>query len=100
MNRVTSVIAALICIAAGIYLLSTKSITIGSDGGQSWFAVIAHGMGIYFIGKGLFVGSSLWRQEDEVQHLRRLVELAGLQHQRQATPKADEHAGYPHQSSV
>jgi hypothetical protein len=51
MGRVVDVLATLLCIGAGVYLLQYNS----SGDQTSWFEIIGHGMGIYFIGKGLFI---------------------------------------------
>jgi hypothetical protein len=43
---------------AGIYLLSYNSerlAALGGQSGKSWFEVIANGIGIYFIGKGIYM---------------------------------------------
>jgi hypothetical protein len=66
MTRVTAIASAAICIIAGIYLLQTQAA--GDEG--NWLETIAHGMGIYFIGKGLFVGASLWAQGDAIRLLQ------------------------------
>lgn len=50
-------IAALIAVGAGVYLLLTD--TVASD---SYIAVIGHGMGAYFVAKGIFIGRSLHLQ--------------------------------------
>jgi hypothetical protein len=49
--KAVGVIAGLICAGAGVYLLQWESA--GSE--ANWFEAVAHGMGIYFIGKGIFV---------------------------------------------
>lgn len=51
----------LVSLFAGYYLLSRNSLSIpGADGGQSWFEALAHGIGIYFIARGLdILGSAL-----------------------------------------
>jgi hypothetical protein len=76
-ERILSAGAAILCVAAGVYLLSKNSIpvTVGAKTGQSWFEIIAHGMGIYFIGKGLFVLANLSQQRAQVRSLRQLVEI-------------------------
>jgi hypothetical protein len=62
------ILGALICIGAGLYLLSAQ--TVADD---SFLEVIAHGMGVYFIGKGLFIWALLDRQDEHLVALRRLV---------------------------
>jgi hypothetical protein len=50
-----SMIAGLVAIGAGIYLLVQQG-----PSGDSWFEVIAHGAGVFFISCGLFmIGSSI-----------------------------------------
>jgi hypothetical protein len=49
------VIPALGSIGAGIYLLQYQSVGDAATG-TSWFEIIGHGMGVYFIAKGLFIG--------------------------------------------
>jgi len=44
-------------IGAGLYLLSTHA-----AGSNSYLEAIAHGMGVYFIARGLFMGPSLFQQ--------------------------------------
>jgi len=61
-------VASLGCIAAGAYLLQTQAV-----GESSWFEAIAHGMGIYFIAKGLFVGPALWQSYKQTALLEQLV---------------------------
>jgi hypothetical protein len=45
-------LGALVCVVGGLYLLGSNTVD-----GNSYLQVISHGMGIYFIGKGLFVAS-------------------------------------------
>jgi len=68
--------AAAICVFAGIYLLqynAAGTTTLGGAGGTSWFQIIGHGMGIYFIGKGLFVARSTHLQGETRDRLTELV---------------------------
>jgi len=62
MRVIAGLVSGGLCVAAGIYLLTKSSapITLGEQEGQSWLEVIAHGIGIYFIGKGIFVWAMLW----------------------------------------
>jgi hypothetical protein len=48
----------------------------GETTGQSWFEVIAHGMGVYFIGKGLFIARQLYLSDETVRALRWLASRA------------------------
>ena len=63
-----------LCVAAGVYLLSQNSLPVdlGGQHGRSWFEVLAHGIGIYFIGKGLFVLRSTWLEAETAAALRRM----------------------------
>ncbi len=54
-----SVGAGLVSIGAGVYLLQAHSV--GQE--SNWFEVIGHGMGAYFIAKGLYMWRSLYFQE-------------------------------------
>jgi hypothetical protein len=65
-GRLLTIASALVCIGAGLYLLQYNATGSGdAAGGTSWFQIIGHGMGIYFIGKGLFVGRSLFMAESQ-----------------------------------
>lgn len=66
MGRLLDIAATLLCIGAGIYLLQYH----GETGPTSWFEIIGHGMGIYFIGKGLFVARSTFLATDQRDALR------------------------------
>jgi len=35
-----------------------------SENTRSWFEIIAHGMGLYFIAKGILLGPIVWRMGD------------------------------------
>jgi len=76
MGRLIGLASAVICVFAGIYLLQYNEVSTSIGGGTSWFQIIGHGMGIYFIGKGLFVARSTWLAEDQAKHLAALVKLA------------------------
>jgi len=84
MGKLLDIAASLLCIGAGIYLLSHNSppIAVEGEAGQSWLEVLAHGIGIYFIGKGLFIARSTHLDGEAVAALRKLVQAAGLQHDR------------------
>lgn len=84
MGRPLDFVAALICIAAGVYLLQYNAVdtnALGAAAGTSWFQIIGHGMGIYFIGKGLYVGRSSYLQAETHERLKQLVELQARDHQ-------------------
>jgi hypothetical protein len=81
MGRLIGFAAAAICVFAGIYLLQYNADTSGvGGGGTSWFQIIGHGMGIYFIGKGLFVARSTWLEWQQADRLAQLVEFAAYEH--------------------
>jgi hypothetical protein len=42
--------------------------------------VLAHGIGIYFIARGIFMGPALWMQEEQNENTRKLLELQEMQH--------------------
>jgi hypothetical protein len=69
MHRITPLIAAGACIAAGVYLLSTQAVA-----ENSFLEVLAHGIGIYFIGKGVFIWSTLARQDRMIDLLAEQLE--------------------------
>jgi hypothetical protein len=49
--------------------------------------VISHGIGAYFIGKGIFMGVSLWRQAEASDRLGMLVDFAAQRHVRETAEK-------------
>ena len=55
---IVDVAAVLVCIGAGVYLLSAHTV-VGVPGETSWFQILAHGIGAYFIAKGLWMARSL-----------------------------------------
>ena len=73
-TNLIDILAMLGSIGAGGYLLQYTSS--GQASGTSWFEIIAHGMGLYFIAKGLFMGRSTYLQADARNKLAQLVELA------------------------
>ncbi len=77
MSRFGAAVAALACIAAGVYLLQTQAVQ-----DNSLLETIMHGMGIYFIGKGIFVWLSL---NTQVRIANSLDDLARRTPQREAT---------------
>jgi hypothetical protein len=62
MIKVAAILSSLLCACAGLYLLAAQT---QSGQGSSWFELIAHGMGIYFLGKACFVGPALWSMADK-----------------------------------
>lgn len=90
MGNVIGWLSAAFCIGAGVYLLQYNGATTGLAGGTSWFQIIGHGMGIYFIGKGLYVGRSTWLQAEQADRLKQLVELGAHERAAQAARPARE----------
>lgn len=82
MGRLIGYLSAGICVFAGIYLLQYNAVDTSAFGGAgtSWFQIIGHGMGIYFIGKGLFVARTTHLEADAADRLDKLVMFAGLSH--------------------
>lgn len=75
--------SSVICIAAGVYLLQWASKAELAAGEASWFDIVRVGLGVYFIGKGVYVGPALWKQAQAERHLDQLARLAeGEQHRR------------------
>lgn len=58
MTRLAALASAATCIAAGYYLISIQA----ADP-DSILESLCHGLGIYMIGKGIFVGALLWKQD-------------------------------------
>jgi hypothetical protein len=71
--------AGLICIGAGIYLLQTQAAE------PSIIETLMHGIGVYFIGKGLFVIRAGMLAAKQVVSLERLVEMGAMEHQRKTS---------------
>lgn len=77
MGRLLDITAALVCIAGGIYLLSIQSVA-----GNTVIEAIGHGIGVYCIGKGLFIARSTHLESQVATATRKLVELTALRHER------------------
>ena len=70
---VLGAVGGLICIIAGVYLFRSQT-----QDSSSYLMTIAHGAGLYFVGKGLFVLQSTARQSSQDGVLRRIhAELGG-----------------------
>lgn len=65
---ILDIIATLVAVAAGVYLLTSK--TAAPD---SYLQVIAHGIGAYMIAKGLFIARSTFLQAEALKELRRVA---------------------------
>lgn len=59
MRHAAALLSAFLCIWAGFMLLAIDGGN-GRDGLGKVFADLAHGVGVYCLGKGLFVGAALW----------------------------------------
>jgi len=70
MRRLAAIASALISIGAGLYLLGTQTV-----GANSILEVLAHGIGAYFVARGIFMGSSLTAQAEAAEALRELRDL-------------------------
>jgi hypothetical protein len=64
---VVGVIGGIVCIIAGLYLLGSQT-----QDASSYLQTIAHGIGIYFVGKGLYVLQSVVRNSDQAWFLARI----------------------------
>lgn len=75
-GRALELIGAILAVIAGVYLLVRHGSPVA--GGQSWFEALAHGIGLYFLGRGAWMLGNLGMQRSTVEALDRLVdELAG-----------------------
>jgi hypothetical protein len=81
MAKLIVFVPALVAIGAGLYMLSY------STEANSILNVISHGIGAYFIGKGIFMGVSLWRQAEASDRLGMLVDFAAQRHVRETAEK-------------
>lgn len=77
--KAVGLLAGAICVGAGVWLLTQQSVE-DPTVGTSWFEIIAHGIGVYFIGKGIFVAALLWARDDaakvEREQLNALLAIA------------------------
>ena len=70
MGRVVDYLAALISVGAGGYLLLSQTVA-----ANSYLEVIAHGIGAYFVAKGLFLARSAYLGAAAAASLSSLVAL-------------------------
>jgi hypothetical protein len=75
-------VSGLIAIGAGAYLLQTQA-----AGDDSFLEVIAHGMGAYFVAKGLFIWATLSEQERATGLLARIAGIEPEADSPSATPR-------------
>lgn len=71
MGQFLGVLSTIVSIVAGVFLLDTKAAN-----ENSLIEVLIHGIGIYFIAKGLFMGPSLIVQAKTEEAINKLVETA------------------------
>ncbi len=56
-----------LCVVAGLYLFSAQT-----QDPDSFIQTIAHGMGIYFVGKGLYIFQAVIRRSAQTWYLARM----------------------------
>ena len=88
-TNLIDILSMLGAIGAGAYLLSYSSPGDSAVTGTSWLEIIAHGMGIYFIAKGLFIARTTHLQADARNKLAQLVELAAWEADRKEDDDRD-----------
>lgn len=88
MAGMIDVLASLACLVGGGLLLGFTSASPGtySFTGHNFFETASHGVGLYCIGKGLFIARSNYLVEEARSALRRLIEFAAHRHSRQGEP--------------
>jgi hypothetical protein len=90
--KLAAVVSALVAIGAGIYMLTLQT----QAQGTTIFEAIAHGIGAYFVAKGLFMGFSLLKQDDAAYHLKLLAHFASERDvQDNADPGGEDYSGLP-----
>jgi len=79
------VLASLACIVGGGLLVTFTSADPGSYSfsGHNFFETASHGVGLYCIGKGLFIARSAYLVDQARSALGRLVEFAAHRHSRE-----------------
>jgi CRISPR/Cas system-associated endonuclease Cas1 len=83
MSKIGAALASLGCFIAGVYLLTTHSL-----GTPGWFDALAHGIGIYFLAKGFFVGASLMEQIRSREALETLLQWRQYENEQRETDAA------------
>lgn len=83
MGKVVEVVAAVVAIVAGVYMLTTQAAA-----ANSIFNPLLHGIGLYFIARGLWMLRHAGREDDVVDRLEQLVELQAAGHVRATVPPA------------
>lgn len=77
-----NVLGALVSVGAGIYLLTSHSVE-QSPIGQSWFEILAHGIGAYFVARGLWMIGQTIQGGGELRALDRINGAFGSQRMRE-----------------
>lgn len=92
MGRVLDILASVACWVGGFVLLTLQSAdsTSYSLTGHTVFEGIAHGVGLYCIGKGLFIARSSYYEGETAVATRKLVEFEALRHGRETLVDDDE----------
>jgi hypothetical protein len=92
MRTILKILAGFISIGAGLYLLAhgSGSVDVGGQSGQSWFEILAHGIGIYFLAKGVWMLSHIGEAEYLVGQVEKLVALQAGAHVAETTRREDE----------
>jgi hypothetical protein len=67
----------------------TADLGVNTEGGQSWLEIIAHGMGAYFIGKGLLLAPQTWNIAEQLRY--RIAD----EHDDQPKKDKDDYSGLP-----
>jgi hypothetical protein len=89
MGRLIDILATLVCLGAGGYLLLSQT-----QAGNSYLEVLGHGIGAYFVGKGLFIARSTHLEAEAATLLSRLAEFAALRNDRDTALRED-YSGLP-----
>jgi hypothetical protein len=67
-TKLCAVAASTIAVIAGFYILQAEADLLEGSFGVA--------LGLYFVAKGLYLGPSLWAQDETRRHLERLVDQA------------------------
>jgi hypothetical protein len=74
-RKLVEAVAGVAAAGGGVYLLTWNSAGMVPGSGESWFQVLAHGIGIYFVARGVWMFSHAGSQEDVIDRLDRLIDL-------------------------
>lgn len=81
MSRALDALAVIVCLGAGAYLLLSQT----ADS-SSYLQVLGHGIGGYFVAKGLWMARSLQLASRQLSATETLVEWAAFEHQERQGP--------------